>query len=160
MYITTLLFALNEKGEVLLAMKKRGFGAGKWNGPGGKSLPGETPEETAIRETKEETGITAMSLEHRGSLDFFFAPVPGKDPHNRCEVYVTKDFTGEPVETEEMRPQWFKKEDIPYKDMWEGDEAWLPEVLNGGKAAHTCYFDEAFKLIRMEPGVGLEDSGS
>jgi 8-oxo-dGTP diphosphatase len=156
MYITTLLFAINGKGEVLLAMKKRGFGAGKWNGPGGKSDPGETPEQTAVRETKEEVGITVNSVEHRGTLDFVFAPVPGKDPHNRCEVYVTRDFGGEPIETEEMRPQWFSFGVIPYKDMWEDDELWLPNVLKGGSVALTCYFDEQFRLTRTEPKINAD----
>jgi 8-oxo-dGTP pyrophosphatase MutT (NUDIX family) len=36
--------------EVLMAMKKRGFGVGKWNGTGGKLQPGETVEEAMIRE--------------------------------------------------------------------------------------------------------------
>jgi 8-oxo-dGTP pyrophosphatase MutT (NUDIX family) len=155
-YITTLLFALNSKGEVLLAMKKKGFGQGKWNGPGGKSLEGESPEETAIRETKEEVGITVNSLEHRGTLDFHFAPAPGRDPYNRCEVYVTRDFSGEPQETDEMKPQWFPINAIPLKEMWEDDEQWLPDVLKGGTAALTCYFDEQFNLLRTEPKISAD----
>ncbi len=44
----TLVFLVDDD-RVLLGMKKRGFGAGKWNGFGGKVEPGETIEEAAIR---------------------------------------------------------------------------------------------------------------
>lgn len=43
--------------SVLLGLKKRGFGTGKWNGFGGKVEPGETIRQAAIREMKEEAGI-------------------------------------------------------------------------------------------------------
>ena len=46
--LLTLLFVL-EPGRVLLGMKKRGFGVGRWNGFGGKVQEGETIEEGAIR---------------------------------------------------------------------------------------------------------------
>ena len=47
MIITNLVFILRGD-EVLLAMKKRGLGVGKWNGPGGKVKGKETPEEAAL----------------------------------------------------------------------------------------------------------------
>ena len=53
--ILTLVF-LREDCRVLLGMKKRGFGAGKWNGFGGKIETGETITEAAVREVKEECG--------------------------------------------------------------------------------------------------------
>jgi 8-oxo-dGTP pyrophosphatase MutT (NUDIX family) len=55
----TIMF-LRREGELLLAMKKRGFGQGKWNGAGGKAEPGETPLQAAIRETEEEIGVTPI----------------------------------------------------------------------------------------------------
>ena len=47
--VLTLVF-LRREGEVLLGMKKRGFGEGKWNGFGGKVEAGETIVEAAARE--------------------------------------------------------------------------------------------------------------
>lgn len=48
--------------KILLGMKKRGFGAGRWNGFGGKVLSGETIEETAKREIREEAGIEVEEI--------------------------------------------------------------------------------------------------
>ena len=61
---------LHDDEKVLLAMKKRGFGEGWWNGYGGKLIEGETPEEAAIRELEEESGIRAKRIEKRGFLVF------------------------------------------------------------------------------------------
>ena len=94
----TLLFILrgSERGrEVLLIRKKRGLGAGKINGPGGKMDPGESAAECAIRETKEELGVTAGDPIERGRLCFQF--VDGFSIH--CTVFVATKFTGRAVET-------------------------------------------------------------
>jgi 8-oxo-dGTP pyrophosphatase MutT (NUDIX family) len=50
-----------EDGMILLGMKKRGFGEGRWNGFGGKVEEGETIVEAAIREMKEESGLTVKN---------------------------------------------------------------------------------------------------
>ncbi len=57
----SLLFLLRED-EILLVMKKRGFGSGRWNGVGGKFESGETAEQATIRECQEEIGVTPHSL--------------------------------------------------------------------------------------------------
>lgn len=118
--------------EVLLARKKRGFGVGKWNGVGGKPEPGETIDETAIRETEEEIGVTPLGLRRLATLDFFFperAEFAGWD--QQICVYVAERWTGGPIETEEVAPRWFAREAIPYAEMWADDPYWLPLVLRG-----------------------------
>ena len=59
-------------GRVLLIRKKRGLGAGKINGPGGKLEPGETALAAAIREVQEEIGVTPLLIEDRGVVRFQF----------------------------------------------------------------------------------------
>jgi mutator protein MutT len=120
----TLLF-LQREGEILLAMKKRGFGVDKWNGVGGKVEEGETYEAAAIRECQEEIGVTPRSLKKAGELHFHDLP----DTEHYCHLYTTTDWEGEPIETEEMSPQWFAQSDIPYSKMWPDDEIWIPLVL-------------------------------
>jgi hypothetical protein len=46
-------------------------------------------------------------------------------------VFLTRLFSGEPSESDEMRPQWFDEAEIPYKTMWADDHIWLPHVLEG-----------------------------
>ena len=122
----TLLFLLRED-EILLAMKKRGFGAGKWNGTGGKVEPGESIEHAALRECQEEIGVTPLDPRQFGVLQFDMAD----DPTFQSEVhiFVAHAWQGQPHETEEMRPKWFKTSEIPYYDMWSDDKFWLPLLL-------------------------------
>ncbi len=113
--------------EVLLIRKKRGIGAGKINGPGGKVDPGETPLEAAARETREEVGVTPLNLDLRGELRFHFAG----GPTVHCLIYVAREFSGELCETAEALPLWFPASDLPYKEMWADDQHWLPLLLAG-----------------------------
>ena len=54
--LATLMFVV-QKGRILLIRKKRGIGAGKVNGPGGKFEPGETALQCVLREVREELQI-------------------------------------------------------------------------------------------------------
>lgn len=147
MKLTTLCYPIRD-GQVLLAMKKRGFGAGKWNGPGGKVQQGESVEEACRRETMEETGLD-VTVEDRGIIEFIFDGKP--DWANRCTVFVATVVSGMAVETEEMRPRWFALEDVPYDDMWEDDRVWLPGVFAGGRVMRRFFFDGDGRLLRHEP---------
>lgn len=114
-------------GEILLAMKKVRFGAGKWNGAGGKVEPGETYEQAAVRECQEEIGVTPLRLQKAGELHFYDLP----DVEHYCHIYTTTEWEGSLSESEEMRPQWFPLADIPYNHMWPDDKFWLPLLLAG-----------------------------
>ncbi len=111
-------------------MKKRGFGAGRWNGFGGKVEPGELLEDAARRELYEEAGIKTGSIERVGVINFEFFNDPVILEVN---VFKTPDFTGEFVESEEMKPQWFDIKEIPFDQMWPDDKYWLPLCLEGKK---------------------------
>ena len=134
MHDATLCFLL-EDGHIHLAMKKRGFGKGKFNGYGGKPENGETVEQAAIRELREETGGVVVASEHLkkvGEIDFYFPHVPKeKDFDQTVHIYIARKWLGEPKESEEMKPQKFSFSDIPYDSMWADDKHWLPKVLNG-----------------------------
>lgn len=132
----TLLFVVKD-GHILLIRKKRGLGAGKINGPGGRLEPGETPLEAAVRETREELGIEAVAPELRGELHFQF--LDGYSLH--CSVFLSPDCVGEPIETDEAIPLWTPLDAIPYHEMWEDDARWLPGVLEGGQFRGFFVFD-------------------
>jgi hypothetical protein len=61
-------------------------------------------------------------------------------------VFLTTVFTGSPVETEEMRPEWFSVDAIPYDQMWADDKFWLPAVLAGKNVAGTFWFADQHTL--------------
>lgn len=115
-----------EASEVLLGMKKRGFGVGKWNGFGGKLEPNETIEEAAIRELQEESGLLAKELSRIGYLVF---KMNESSKIMRVHVYTARSWEGTEYETEEMRPQWYKESELPFNHMWPDDPYWMPYLL-------------------------------
>lgn len=143
--VATLLF-LVKNDEILLAMKKRGFGKGKWNGAGGKVEPNETIEQAMLRETTEEICVTPTEYV-KVAINTFF--MQGTD-NIECHAYVARSWEGEPMETEEMAPKWFKQTDIPYDNMWQDDIFWLPAVLNGKKLKTRFTFDEHDNMLTAQ----------
>ena len=141
--ILTLCLIVDQK-RILLGMKKRGFGEGRWNGFGGKVEEGETIEEGARREMLEEAGIQIKDLEKMGILDFKFL-----DDGNLLEVHIFKSssYEGKPIETEEMLPQWFDFLDIPFSEMWPDDLYWLPLFLKDKKFKGNFVFENKDKII-------------
>jgi len=141
----TLLF-LRRENEILLAMKKRGFGAGKWNGVGGKLEPGESIEQALVRECKEEINVTPVYYdkvaEHTFIQDANTKPWP-----MLVHVYFCNQWQGEPQESEEMLPKWYSTSDIPYPEMWDDDVYWLPKVLAGKYIKGNFSFDENDSMI-------------
>lgn len=133
----TLLFVVDD-GRVLLIRKKRGLGAGKINGPGGKLEDGETAHEAALRETFEEIRVRPRRVGHRGELRFQF--VDGYSIH--VEVFRAEEYRGQPRETDEATPMWVPRERIPYEQMWADDRLWLPLLLEDEHFTGRFIFDD------------------
>ena len=143
---TLSLLFLRRDNHILLAMKKRGFGEGRWNGVGGKVEAGESIEQAMIRETQEEIGVTPTVFEKVGDIRFdeYFK---GEPALMHVHVFTATEWTGEPTESEEMRPQWFSINDVPYSDMWSDDPYWLPEVIAGKKISADFKLDASDAII-------------
>jgi ADP-ribose pyrophosphatase YjhB (NUDIX family) len=143
--VMTLSFLLRDD-AICLAMKKRGFGEGNWNGYGGKVEEGETVPAAAVREIKEESGVDVdeRDLEEVALIDFYFED--GK--HLHVHTYFTRMWDGEPIETEEMRPRWYTFDAIPYDLMWADDIHWLPCALKGEKLQGAVYFNSDGATIK------------
>lgn len=130
--------------RVLLGMKLRGFGAGLWNGPGGKFDEGEdkTVEGSFRREALDESGLTVNRTEQSAFIEFRFVDKPGRILET--SIFDVLDFSGEPKDTEEMGDwRWFDYagEEVPYDQMWPADKEWLPLVLAGKKIRGKILYD-------------------
>lgn len=133
----TLLFVLRD-GKVLLIDKKKGLGAGKINGPGGRVDPGQTPRQAAIREVREELLVTPTGVKEAGELLFQFTN--GHSIHGY--VFTATGCEGEPQETGEAVPMWIPVDELPYHRMWADDRVWMPLMLAGRKFTGRFLFDD------------------
>lgn len=138
MRITTLTIPITDY-EILLGVKKKRHGKGKINAPGGHVEIGETTEAAAMRELQEETGgkedkakgIRALEYKKVGEISYF--QIDNPDWNQNMHIYLVTKWSGIPEETDEMSFEWFKKQNIPYQNMWDNDKYWLPQVLLGKK---------------------------
>lgn len=147
--IYTTLVIIKKGNKILLGEKKRGFAKGSLNGIGGKQDIGETNEQAMIRETQEEIGVTPTKFELIGKLwfDMFYK---GEHVNMFLTIYMCDEYTGVPVETEEIIPNWYDIEKIPYNRMLKDDILWLPMALNGKKFKGFVKFNENMEMLFHE----------
>lgn len=146
---TTLCYCVT-KDQVLLGFKKIRFGAGKWNGYGGKLEEGEAARVAALRELQEESGIVGedRDLEQMALARFFFE----EQPIFECSIFIIRKWKGEPIETDEMKPQWYPIDALPFDAMWDADRVWLPMILRGEKfEADIIFNSDGSKLKEFRP---------
>ena len=136
----TLCFLIKD-GQVLLGMKKRGFGKGKWNGFGGKVEENEDLKTAVLRELQEEAGVRAQHhhLKDIGHIRFYFNEKSDWDQH--MQIFVIHEWQGKIIESEEMKPAWFTFDQIPLKNMWIDDKYWFDLMLSNKKFTGEFYLD-------------------
>ena len=135
--------SLEGRQEVLLGRKLRGLGQGNIVGLGGKIEAGETARSAAIRESLEEAGVvlTAEHVLQRAFITFRFPTKPDWD--QEATVFVTESWDGEPISTAEIIPRWYRRDAIPFDQMWQDARHWLPRVLDGEDLrAHFTFRDD------------------
>lgn len=142
--INTTLVLIMKNGKVLLAQKKRGFAMGTYNGIGGKQDPGETINQAMIRETQEEIGVTPTAFE-QVELICFDTWYKGERVNLNLNIYTCSEYVGEIQETEEMIPEWFNIENVPFEKMLPDDREWFPIVVSGGNVFGTVFLSEDLK---------------
>lgn len=125
MVLATLVY-LRSGGRTLMMHRVKRPGDmhwGKWNGLGGKFKPGETPEECAAREVREESGLSIEKPRLRGFITF-----PAFDQFDDWYVFLftAGEFSGSLTETDEGYLKWVDDGELPKLDLWEGDHLFLP----------------------------------
>jgi 8-oxo-dGTP diphosphatase len=108
---------IERDGRVLICQRKRGRHALKWEFPGGKIEPGETPEEALARELREELAIEARIGEelHRHDVRY------GNGPLIHLAFFRVTNFSGEPVNLQFAQMVWEDRRKLPEYDFLEGD---------------------------------------
>lgn len=133
--------------EVLLGHKKTGLGTGKIVGLGGHVEDGETPAEAAVRESKEESGVHVSlgALTEAAFVTFLFPVRPAWDM--TAAVFLAAEHSGNPFETDEIRPEWFPRAALPLGRMWDDARYWLPRVLAGERLRATFTYAEDCETV-------------
>lgn len=102
-----------------------GNGSLIWNGLSGFVEPGEDPKQAVVREVKEEIGIDLeiSSLSHKGNRVV--------SDELDLELFTANKWTGtpEPKEVSIKDIRWFEASDLPFDQMFPGNETWVPSLL-------------------------------
>ncbi len=129
MIVSSLIYIRKDNKTLMLRRDKRDaeLHEYRYNGVGGKFERGESPEMCAIREIKEETGLTAKSLVYRGHLTF---PYFDDEVDWLVFVYECYDFEGEIIESDEGSLHWIDDDQIMNINIYEGDKVFLDVLYN------------------------------
>lgn len=123
--INTTLCYLEKDGQYLMlhrVKKKQDVNHDKWIGVGGKFEEGESPEECALREVREETGLTMTRWRYRGIVTFCSQGWPCEYMH----LFTITDWTGEMLPScDEGELAWVPKAGLNKLAMWEGDHLFM-----------------------------------
>jgi 8-oxo-dGTP diphosphatase len=155
MKLATLCY-LRQDGNTLMihrTKKENDMHAGKWNGLGGKLEPGETPEECAIREIWEESGLRVKNLALRGVITF---PGFSNEEDWYAFLFVADDFEGELIESPEGYLQWIPDEALLELNLWPGDRIFIPWLNQPGFFSGKFVYQDG-ELV--EHGVNFYGAG-
>lgn len=155
MKLATLCY-VKQDGKTLMLhriKKENDMHAGKWNGLGGKLEPGETPEECAVREIQEESGLQVRSLRLHGIITF-----PAFDGVDDWYTYLftASDFQGSLIDSPEGVLAWIDDRELLSLNLWPGDRIFLPWLERPGFFSAKFIY-QAGQLIRHHVVFYLPD---
>ena len=127
MKLATLCYVIDKKNNSVLMIyrnkKVNDYHQGKWNGLGGKFEPGESPEQCALREIEEESGLKVKSVCMRGFITF---PLFDGKEDWYVFLFTADEFTGELIDSPEGKLDWIPKEKLTEINLWDGDKIFIP----------------------------------
>lgn len=127
--MTTVVAAIIQRhGRILIGQRKDlGHHPLKWEFPGGKVEPGETPDAALIRELQEELGIHARIDRELMRYEYQY---PGRS-RILLIFYRVVDFDGDPQNLDFDQIRWEQPELLRNYDFLEGDTQFLAEQVPG-----------------------------
>ena len=128
--ILTSLLYIERDGKYLMlhrTKKEHDPNEGKWIGVGGKFEEDESPEDCAIREAREETGLSVLRPVFRGIVTF----ISDRCPTEYMHLFTAADFTGELRDCDEGELAWVEKSRVTDLPLWEGDRIFLSLLAEG-----------------------------
>lgn len=99
-----------------------------------------------MRETFEEIGVNIIAPRKMGFIQFEF--LNGKEQDHLVYFFRAKSYLGSPRESDEMKPEWFHIDEIPYEQMWSDDRYWLPLLLKDREFRGNFVFGENNEIVR------------
>ena len=133
--------------RALLVYHKSGRWKGFYTGLLDEAAPGEAPATAAARIAQSHVGITPGSLSHRATF-IFSSEAWGRA---REFEFLAEAHSGEAVESDTFRPEWFDLASMPYGQMPADDEIWYPLFLDGKKMrGHFDFAPDGQTLIAHE----------
>ena len=127
MKLATLCYVIDKKTNSTLMLhrvkKENDYHEGKWNGLGGKFDPGESPEECAIREIEEESGLKVKSVKMKGFITF---PLFDGKEDWYVFLFTADDFEGNLIESPEGNLAWISNDKLTKLNLWDGDKYFIP----------------------------------
>jgi len=127
MKLATLCYVIDKNTNSALMIhrvkKQNDYHQGKWNGLGGKFEPGESPEECAIREIEEESGLKVKNIKMRGFITF---PLFDGKEDWYVFLFTADDFDGKLIDSNEGKLDWIPNNKLTDINLWEGDKYFIP----------------------------------
>lgn len=127
MKLATLCYVIDKQTDSVLMLhrikKENDYHEGKWNGLGGKFEPSESPEQCAIREIQEESGLTIIKPKLCGFITF---PLFDEKDDWYVFLFTADNYTGSLIDSNEGRLEWIKKDELLNLNLWEGDKTFIP----------------------------------
>ena len=155
---------LIKNNNVVATKYKKGNKEGYYDIPGGKIEEGELPDQTAIREMKEETGLDVKNLKYKGNMIIEYP--------NRIfdfDVFVASESEGEPQEFEENTSEWIEIQELLHREKILSNMIILDRFFIKSLIDDTCNFkmhidvDEQENIFAvkysLEGNINESDSG-
>jgi 8-oxo-dGTP diphosphatase len=138
---------LTRGNKVLLGLRKKvsfGLGENLVAGIGGKIEADETADQALVREVEEEIGVTPTTYREVGNVTFLWTNKPKWN--QKVTIYLVDEWTGEPQETDAIKPIWVNRNELPESQMWEDNLYWVPMVLEGKQIDATFLYNDEQKI--------------